>query len=349
VIASQLNLIMGMLLLAQPQMGEGSIGGIVLNTSRENAPEGSAEVFLQVKIDGEFVAVDRATTDRGGRFLFEGVPLDQGLVYLPGATRDGIHYPGPRILLSADQPRADVVLRVQNAITEPNPLVVRDWDLVLEPQPGALRVTETMVIENPKSKTYVGQIPDGGAEPITLQLGIPSDFERVTFSKEFFGRQFALINGKLVTAVPWTPGRRELQYSYVLRNDERHRVWTRPLDLPCRHVRLTVRTTDPDGVSCTLGTRSSGNDGTVIFESSDRELPAGRTITVELSRLPVSMMAYARWVILALLIVAIAASSLVIKRRRHVKDRTDAGRGLHRPRRKSRAGLMRDGYSRPAR
>ena len=198
-------------------------------------------------------------------------------MYLPGANRDGIHYPGPRILLSADQPSADVVLKVQDAITEPNPLVIRDWDLVLDPEPGALRVTETMVIENPEPTTYVGQIPDGGAEPVTLQLGISSDFERVTFSKEFYGRQFALINGKLVTDIPWTPGQRELQFSYVLRNDGRHRVWTRPLDLPCRHVRLTVRTADPDGVSCNLGAMSSGHDGTVTFESNDRVLPAGYT------------------------------------------------------------------------
>ena len=227
-------------------------------------------------------------------------------------------------------------MKVQDAITEPNPLVIRDCDLVLHPQPGALRVTETMVIENPEPKTYVGQIPEGGVDPITLQLGIASDFERVTFTKEFYGRQFALVNGKLVTGVPWTPGHRELQYSYVLRNDEQRRVWKRPLDLPCRHVRLSVRTADRDGVSCNLGTRSSGHDGTVTYESNSRELPAGYTIEVKLSRLPVPLMVYARWVILALLMLAIAASSLVMKRRRHVSGRSVATRGLHRPRRKAR-------------
>ncbi|HKI18121.1 MAG TPA: hypothetical protein VKA15_09580, partial [Isosphaeraceae bacterium] len=103
-IASQLNLVVGMLLLAQPQTGEGSIGGLVLNTSRGEAPVESADVLLRVRIDGEFVAVARATADRDGRFRFEGLPLDQGLVYLPGANRDGVHYSGTRILLSADQP-----------------------------------------------------------------------------------------------------------------------------------------------------------------------------------------------------------------------------------------------------
>ena len=84
------------------------------------------------------------------------------------------------------------------------------------------------MIENPEPRTYVGRNPEGHADSVTLQLGIASDFERVTFNKEFYGRQFALISGKLVTSVPWTPGRHELQFSYVVRNDGRHRVWTRP-------------------------------------------------------------------------------------------------------------------------
>jgi len=336
VIASQLNLVVGMLLLAQPQTGEGSIGGLVLNTSRGEAPVESADVLLRVRIDGEFVAVARATADRDGRFRFEGLPLDQGLVYLPGANRDGVHYSGTRILLSADQPSVDVVLKVQDAITEPNPLVIRDWDLVLDPEPGALRVTETLVIENPEPTTYVGRNPDGGAEPVTLQLGISSDFERVTFSKEFYGRQFSLINGKLVTGILWTPGQHELQFSYVLRNNGRHRVWTRPLDLPCRHVRLTVRTADPDGLSCNLGALSSGHDGTVTFESNNRVLPAGYIIQVELSRLPVPVMVYARWVILAVLALVIAGSCLVMTRRRRANDRSEPRRIPHRqPRRAS--------------
>lgn len=336
-ITSQLYLVIGILLLAQPQTAEGSIRGVVLNTSRAEAPVGSADVVLQVRIDGEFVAVAGATADRDGRFLFDGLPLDEGLVYLPGASREGVHYAGPKILLSADRPSVDVVLKVQDAITEPNPLVIRDWNLVLGPEPGALRVTETMVIENPQPATYVGQIPDGGAEPVTLQLGISSDFERVTFSKEFYGRHFALINGKLVTDIPWTPGQRELQFSYVLRNNGRQRVWTRPLDLPCGHVRLTVHTADPDGVLCNLGASSSGHDGTVTFESNGQVLPAGYIIQVELSHLPVSVMAYVRWVILTVLTLVIAGSCLVMTRRRRGNDQSEAKRSLRRPPRKARA------------
>ena len=86
-------------------------------------------------------------------------------------------------------------------------------------------VTESMSIDNPSSLCYVGKSPVSGAEPVTLQLAIPADFERTTFHKEFFGRQFSIVDGKLVTGVPWPPGRRELAFTYVLACDEGGYVW----------------------------------------------------------------------------------------------------------------------------
>jgi hypothetical protein len=336
VIASPLSLIAGMLLLAQTQAGAGSIRGVVVNASTGETPVAAAEVLLRVRIDSEFVAVASATTDPNGRFEFDGLPVDEGLVYLPGANRDGIHYPGPRLLLGADRPGAEVVLKVQDVIAEPSPLVIRDWDLVLDPEPGALRVTETLVIENPDSRTYVGRHRDGGTDPVTLQLGIPADFEHVTFDKEFYGRQFSLIDGRLATGIPWTPGRRELRFSYVLRNDGRRRVWSRPVDLPCRHVRLTVPGADPGRMSCNLGPATVGSGG-AVFESDRVELPAGYVLQVELDRLPVSVMAYARWMTLAALAVAIAGSGLGLLRRRRPAHRDDSRRVLHRQPGKARA------------
>jgi hypothetical protein len=239
--------------------------------------------------------------------------------------------------LSPDRPTAQVVLKVRETIGEPDPLVLRDYDLVVRPEPGALRVTETMVIDNPEPATYVGRRPPGGAEPVTLQLGIPPDFERVTFDKEFYGRGFSLINEKLVTAIPWTPGQRELRFTYVLRNDGRQRHWTRPLDLPCRHVRLTVRTEAPEEVSCNLAASSRREDAGVVFESQTRELPAGFTIRLELSRLPVPVMAYARWVVLAALALVIVGTWLVMSRQRRAPDRREVTRAPHRRSRKARA------------
>ena len=78
-------------------------------------------------------------------------------------------------------------------------------------------MTETMLIANRSLYTYVGAAAEAATPPITLRLSIPSEFTKVTFDKEFFGRQFQLINGAIVTQIPWTPGQRaEVHVSVTL-------------------------------------------------------------------------------------------------------------------------------------
>ena len=150
-----------------------------------------------------------------------------------------------------------------------------------------------MLIDNPTSACYVGQAAGKDAEPATLQLAIPADFQRVTFDSEFFGRRFFLVGGRLVTGVPWPPGRRELTFSYLLGNTQRHYVWQRPLDLPSAKVRVSICTDRPGQVTCNLGDAPWHENGQIAFESGERTLAVGYPLRVELGSLPVSAMAYA--------------------------------------------------------
>ncbi len=106
---------------------------------------------------------------------------------------------------------------------------------------------ETLVVRNPSRATYVGDASAGFAT--TLALGIPESFERVTFHREFFGRRFHVVNGRLVTDVPWTPGERTLKFTYYLPMTESRYALARPLDLPCSGVRVRVRGADAAGRS----------------------------------------------------------------------------------------------------
>lgn len=297
----------------------GAIRGVVLNASRHDAPVGQAEVVLRVKLDGQLVPMETAITDVAGRFAFERLPVGLHYDYLPGANRDGVHYPGRHVRLSPQRPEADVTLKVHDSIASPNPLVIRRHEILICPQPGALHVTESIVVCNPTLQSYVGQATGkGDAGPVTLRLAIPSDFERTTFDKEFFGRRFSLADGKLVTTIPWTPGVRELEFTYVLRNTQSHRIWRRPLDLPCDDVRVRVRTTKPEEVACNLPQASVRRDGEVtevIFQSTEKTLPAGYVLQVELGNLPVPWMVYGRWTAVAALILLTGVTGMVMIRR----------------------------------
>jgi hypothetical protein len=298
-------------LLGQTTPVAGSISGVVVNASRELAPVGGAEVVLRVELEGQFVIAAEGIADEQGRFVFDNIPADAEYIYLPGANRGGVHYPASRVRLSAQRPHARVKLAIHDTVSDPNPLVLRRHDITIHPETDALRVTEKLLIENPSSKTYVGHPAGGGGRATTLRLSIPTDFRRTTFQKEFYGRQFTLFDSRLVTDIPWTPGQRELAFTYVLPNEDRNRVWQRPLDLPCDHLRIEVHTDTPDEISCNLSRASSQTKGAVTFESKGQTLPADHMVRVQLESLPISLATYGRWLALSVLVGLIVATVLI--------------------------------------
>ena len=292
----------------------GSIRGTVVNTSAEKPAPCACFVVLQVRTKGEFVLYEQKVSSADGTFEFHRLPVGPDCLYLVGASRHGIFYPGPRVQLSESRPNALVELSVCDAVTKPNPLVLRRFEITIHPEPGLLRVTESLDIDNPSSTCYVGEPPTAGAEPSTLQLAIPPEFERTTFDKEFFGRRFVVADGKVVTGVPWPPGQRELAYTYVLRNTQPCWRWERPLDLPCRRVIVRVEAAKSNQVQCSLPKKSSDENGMLVFESDGQTLPAGERLQVELGHLPLAWMSYLRWAAVATLLALVACTAGVLAR-----------------------------------
>ena len=261
-----------------------------MSTALAQVAASGVDVALRVPLDGEFVVVAQTTTDADGRFRFSQLPLESPNLYLPGANLADIHFPGPRVTLDLDQPSASVTLVVFESTDDPSPLVVEDHKIVVQAESGVLRVRETMLIDNPSTTCFVGRPQHEGGGPVTLQLGIPADFERITFDQEGFGRQFQLINGKLVTGVPWPPGKRELGFSYVIANQQGTRVWQRRVDLPSSHVQITVHGSNPQHVACSLPAATDPMSGVIGFAAGDKPLGAGDVIQLELDRLPIPAM-----------------------------------------------------------
>jgi hypothetical protein len=297
-------------LLATLTADQGVIDGVVLNATRAGKPAAGVEVVLRVPISGQFVVAAQTTAAADGSFRFERLPTDAPGPFLPGANLDDIHFPGPRVRLTATEPRAHVTLSVFASTSGPNPLVVERHEIEVQAQPGSLRVRETMRISNPSATCYVGSPRHEGGGPVTLELGIPADFERITFDKEAFGREFHLINDKLVTGIPWPPGQRELAFSYVIPSQQGNRTWRRRIDLPSQRVRLTARGADARKIVSNLptaaGQQAVEQVGGARFESDGTLLPAGSEIHLQLERLAVPLIVHARRGAVAVLLVLVA-------------------------------------------
>ena len=295
---------------------DGVIEGVVVNATTGHEVSAGIDVALRVRLDGKFVVLESATTQADGRFRFEGLPVDGEHLYLPGANLGDVHFPGTRVVLDERRPRANITLNVFETESETNPLVIESHEIVVQAQPGSLKIREKMLIKNPSLRCYVGRPRHQGGGPITLQLGVPSDFERITFDKEAFGRQFQLINDKLVTGLPWPPGQRELAFTYIVATGEDNRSWLRCVDLPCSRVCVKVLTTAPENVVCSLPAAESCHEGEVCYGANGETLSAGDVIRLELDHLPVSMMVYGRRIASLLLVTLVAGVCVVSVRRR---------------------------------
>ncbi len=302
-------------LAAAPAAG-GTIQGTVVNTSSGAPVPCQVTVDLQVQVRDQLVPFREVVSDKQGQYRFERLPAGDGVVYQAGATRHGIFYPGPRIRLTDLQPIARSDLSVCDAVTSPDPLVLKKMEVVIRPETGLLKVTESLLLENPTHTCYVGEAAHDGADPVTLELSIPPEFERTTFDQEFFGRRFMVVNNKVVTSVPWPPGERELRYTYVLRNTREVSQWKRPLDLPCANVTVRVEGKSPDEVRCKLLPRTTASEKAVVFESGGQGLAAGQVLLVEMGRLPLPWMTYGKWAAVAIMLGLIGGASWLHFRQR---------------------------------
>jgi hypothetical protein len=271
----------------------GIIHGVVLNGSRGNAPIADTNVVLRAGQGELLEPVAETKTDENGKFAFAEMPLDPTIVFLPGAERDGVHYPAKRLRLNRTNPSAVVVIQAFDAIQSPSPLVALRHEIEVTVEPRVLLVSETMLVANRSDRAYVGD-SSGKDPPVTLQLLVPANFDRVTFGSEFYGRRFRIVEHQPVTDIPWPPGERELKFTYRIPLEGSGGLFRRPLDLPCNKTSLRVRGAEAKSVSCNLP-RADKFGKYAYFASAAQQLPAGQVLELQIGTLPFPWTFYARW------------------------------------------------------
>jgi hypothetical protein len=286
--------------------GVGTIRGVVLDGTHRQKPLENVVVVLRAGPDGALTPVDETVTDRLGNFVFENLPLDPAITYLPGADRHGVHYPGRRTRLDATTPSAQTRIVTFDAVESPSPLVAQRLEIEIEVRHELLEVRETLLVENASDQTYVGEQNDG-VPPVTMRLAVPPNFDRVTFGSEFYGRRFQVVEHQLVTDIPWPPGVRELKYAYRVPTATAGAVFRRTVDLPARNVTLRVHGDALETTSCNLPLART-SESSAVFASED--VAAGHSIELIVGDLPFPWIQCARWgavATLAALVLATAA------------------------------------------
>lgn len=298
-----------------PSEPVGIVQGVVVDGSQQGKPLEHIKVLLRAGADGPLIPVAETETDRYGRFVFEQVPTDPEIVYLPGANRGGVHYPGRRVRLNADNRVVRQKIVAFDAVASPSPLVAKRHDLDITVESQALKITETILISNPTQTTYVGKSTGPDRPPVTFWLSIPEDFDRVTFDKEFFGRRFLVVDHRPVTDIPWTPGEKEMRFTYHVPLAESEGRFRRSLDVPTSRIHVRVHGAGAKQVTCNLPPAQAAQ-GEVDFASDGERLTEPFALDLEFGALPIPWMQYARWGALGMLIALVATTVVVYRLRR---------------------------------
>ena len=300
---------------------------IALHGTAGRVPLPNCQIVLRASQDRTFVPIAETTTDSDGQFSFTGLSADGTVIYLPGANRQDVHYPGTRIRLEPRRPTAQVQLIAFDAVESPSPLVTRRHEIEVRPGTEFLDIAETLVVENPTLTAYIGQ-SEGERAPVTLRLSLPEMLEKVTFEREFHGRNFQLLDNSLTTDIPWRPGKQELKFMYRLPADQKHKLFVRLLDRPTDHLVVRVVATDTDKITCNLPPANDRRNGEVTFERNEKgeSLPAGYAVELQLGSLPIGFAVYARWTAVVLLFGMMLGTVIVARRG---KQRMPAREGVH--------------------
>ena len=313
--------------LAQPEGW--SLEGMAVNATQNGKPLVEAEVILRAGVEGSLQIVAQTKTDRAGHFVFDKLPARPELIFFAGVNHQGIHYPGSRIHLSSGASPSALKLTAFDVVTSPNPLTADFHEVDVEIKKGALEVSETLSINNPSLATYVGE-PGSESSPTTLSLSIPDGFERVTFANEFNGRHFKLRDKRLVTDIPWTPGKREVKFTYHLPAEDGKRVLEWSVNLPCSRYRVCIQGENADRFECNLSRLASPDQATIVFESSEPTMPANHIVKLELAKLPTPWIVYLRWSALAVLAgLILVTAGFRITRRANSKSDTPLPQRTH--------------------
>ena len=300
-------LLLSLVAAAQMEALTGEISGSAVNGSADDEPLAGEIVILRVSQDGAFVVAAETTADARGRFRFPDLPADGSLIYLAGINRGGVHYPGSRIRLTPQRPAARVKLTGYDTFESPSPLVCRRHEIAVTPGLGFLEVAETLLIDNPQKRTYTGQKVND-RPPVTMRLSLPDGIEKVTFDREFHGRNFQFHEGKLLTEIPWPPGRRELKFVYRVPVERTYAIFERVLDQPTDRLSLKVAAKGETSLSCNLPQARPEGGGERTFASRGKPLPEGYRLTLRLGDVPLRFETYARWGAVAVLLALVAGS-----------------------------------------
>ena len=271
-----------------PAQGEGVIEGQVMNGTGEAAQASvvGLDVDLYELVDGSASLLDTTTSDRQGRFTFQG--LNTGF---DRAYRIQLEYHGVVYSTESTFPRGESLIRIVTTVyettTRDSGLIVDQHEVVVDFGADALTVRELCVLRNRSDTIYVGEdnttarfpLPDGAAD---LTIGEPEVEAHFVDTEEGFAN-----------VRPIMPGRNQVHYSYRVPYDGGELTLSRRIAYPTAKLDVKIAAVGVHVESAQLEYQGlSAGSKTAYLHFQGRDLPASDQIDVIFAGVPREISAF---------------------------------------------------------
>lgn len=256
----------------------GSLAVRGIQGTKDGPPVGEADVEIHLFHRDTFIRQIDARLDEHGVVVIQGLPVAIGIQPVVRIRYAGVVYQevGPRMDPSSRDAAIDVTV-YQTTDDQP------EWripmrHLVTEPRADGVVVSETVVIDNPSDRSWLGGPPDSEGRRTAVSVLIPAGVRDVNLDSGFHGWCCtAHQERELAVQMPLMPGRTVLRFSYVVPVADGRAALSVAAPVPVDHMIIFVpedgSTAEPLAVEA-AGTEQMGSTRVRLYQG--QSIPGGQ-------------------------------------------------------------------------
>jgi len=265
---------------------DGVISGQVVNGSPGGGVTANLELTLEaLAANATEPVVTPGQADDEGNFSFTGLNTDTSYTYFVTATYLDITYYSQPVTFAAEETAKTTEVDVYETTEGDADLSIALSHTIILADTDGLSITEFFIFQNGGGYTYIGSEEALNGARITALLPIPSTASNIQLGSEV-GDNAIFTDQGLAYIAPIIPGYTQVTYAYRIDGTMSEYTFTRRLEITQSIYEFLVQGAGQiESQELTRENSLTIQDVTYDYFSGE-SVPAGQTVTVQLSGLP---------------------------------------------------------------
>ncbi len=222
--------------------GPGVIEGTVIQGTADGGAVAGLPVSLEAYAGFTPLAVFTTTVDATGAYTFTALATDANINYLASVNSEGIRYSSTILNFTPETQVLPAQITIYGTTDDAAVVRMNSIHWIVDPRPGAVVVVEVYGVGTDGERTYVGQVVEGLAQPVTVGIPVPAAAQDLGFENGLLGQRFQQVGDVAYDTAPVLPGRgsRQIIMRYLLPQEGRTLEFTRDFTYAVDEMSLLV-------------------------------------------------------------------------------------------------------------